>query len=387
MNPIYSISKFIVKRPKIVFILFTFFTLLVGSQALNVYMISDLSIYLPSGEPVINLLNRIQEYWPVGSSIIIFVEASDVTDYNVLKEMLEVEDQVNKYKRDNGNVDGVISTSSIASLIRNLNSKQWPYGRGENKLPKDRRLIDKYIAQIGESRWSFITSDKKDAAMIALYGQSENPDLWQPDEVQVMQLQQMHTAVEGLQKQSTMLKNQLEAFSQLPVKEKNVMGTLKALLKTIKAKIAKLEDKMLEIANNYYRDTFFLLQTIPGIGPKTAIVLITITNNFKKFDDTKKLSAYVGLSPRVYQSGTSINGKGHITKMGNKYVRKLLYLCAWSAKQHNEQCKVMYDRLKEKKKPERVIKIAIANKLLRQAFAIATNCRVYDKNYEYKFGF
>jgi len=166
MNPIYSISKFIVKRPKIVFILFTFFTLLVGSQALNVYMISDLSIYLPSGEPVINLLNRIQEYWPVGSSIIIFVEASDVTDYNVLKEMLEVEDQVNKYKRDNGNVDGVISTSSIASLIRNLNSKQWPYGRGENKLPKDRRLIDKYIAQIGESRWSFITSDKKDAAII-----------------------------------------------------------------------------------------------------------------------------------------------------------------------------------------------------------------------------
>jgi len=166
MNPIYSISKFIVKRPKTVFILFTFFTLLVGSQALNVYMISDLSIYLPSGEPVINLLNRIQEYWPVGSSIIIFVEASDVTDYNVLKEMLEVEDQVNKYKRDNGNVDGVISTSSIASLIRNLNSKQWPYGRGENKLPKDRRLIDKYIAQIGESRWSFITSDKKDAAII-----------------------------------------------------------------------------------------------------------------------------------------------------------------------------------------------------------------------------
>ncbi|MCD6108297.1 MAG: RND family transporter [Thermoplasmata archaeon] len=166
MNPIYSISKFIVKRPKTVFILFTFFTLLVGSQALNVYMISDLSIYLPSGEPVINLLNRIQEYWPVGSSIIIFVEASDVTDYNVLKEMLEVEDRVNKYKRDNGNVDGVISTSSIASLIRNLNSKQWPYGRGENKLPEDRRLIDKYIAQIGESRWSFITSDKKDAAII-----------------------------------------------------------------------------------------------------------------------------------------------------------------------------------------------------------------------------
>ncbi len=229
-------------------------------------------------------------------------------------------------------------------------------------------------------------TDKKDAAMIALYGQSEMPNLWQPDEVHVMQLQQMHTAVEGLQKQSTMINNQLEAFSQLPVKEKIVMSTLRSLLKSIKAKIAKLEGKMLEVVNNHYKDTFSSLQTIPGIGPKTAIVLIAITNNFKKFDDIKKLSAYVGLSPRIYQSGTSINGKGHITKMGNKYVRKLLYLCAWSAKKHNKQCREMYDRLKEKQKPERVIKIAIANKLLRQAFAIGSNLRVYDKNYEYKFG-
>jgi len=229
-------------------------------------------------------------------------------------------------------------------------------------------------------------TDKKDAGMIALYGQSETPKLWQPDDQHVMKLQQMHTAIEGLQKQSTMLNNQLEAFSQLPVKEKSVMSILKSLLKTITSKIAKLEGKMLEIVNSHYRDTFSSLQTIPGIGPKTAIVLIAITNNFKKFDDIKKLSAYVGLSPRVYQSGTSINGKGHITKMGNKYIRKLLYLCAWSAKRHNDQCRVMYERLKEKQKPERVIKIAIANKLLRQAFAIGTNLSVYDKKYEYKFG-
>jgi len=176
VNLIYGVSRFIVKRPKTVFILFTFFTLLIGSQALNVYMISDLSVYLPSGEPVIDLLNRIQEYWPVGSSIIVFVEADDVTEYTILKEMLEVEDQVNKYKRDNGEVDGVISTSSIASLIRNLNSKQWPYGRGENKLPGDRRLIDKYIAQMGESRWSFITPDKKNAAIIIQLSTTANYD-------------------------------------------------------------------------------------------------------------------------------------------------------------------------------------------------------------------
>lgn len=230
-------------------------------------------------------------------------------------------------------------------------------------------------------------TDKKDAAMIALYGQSEKPDLWQPDEAHVMQLQQLHTAIEGLQKQTTMLKNQLEAFNQLPVKEKSVITTLRSLIRTLKTNIVKLENKMLEIVKEQYRDTFYSLKSIPGIGPKTAIKLIAITNNFKKFSDIKKLSAYVGLSPRIYQSGSSIKGKGHITKMGNKYLRKLLYLCAWSAKRYNGPCQQLYQRLKEKNKPERVIKIAIANKLLRQAYAIGSNLSNYDENYEIKFGF
>jgi transposase len=99
------------------------------------------------------------------------------------------------------------------------------------------------------------------------------------------------------------------------------------------------------------------------------------------------LSAYVGLAPRVYESGTSVKGKGHITKMGNKHLRKLLYLCAWSAKKYNDQCKSMYERLSAKGKPERVIKIAIANKLLRQAFAIGSNLSEYDKKYEKSLAF
>ncbi len=59
-------------------------------------------------------------------------------------------------------------------------------------------------------------TDKKDAMMIALYGQSEHPELWQPNEKYIMQLQQSQTAIESLHKQSTMLNNQLEAFSQIP---------------------------------------------------------------------------------------------------------------------------------------------------------------------------
>lgn len=230
-------------------------------------------------------------------------------------------------------------------------------------------------------------TDKKDAMMIALYGQSEQPALWRPDDQIIAQMQQLRTAIEGLQKQATMLNNQLEAFSQAQHSNNLLIKELSSLLQSIKLKIAKLEKGLLDIAKQHYEETYKVLVSIPSIGPKTAVMLIAITNNFQKFDNSKKLSSYVGLSPRIYQSGTSVNGKGHITKMGSSHVRKLLYMCSWTAKKCNVQCKAMYERMSEKGKPERVIKIAIANKLLRQAFAIGKSLNCYQEDYQEKFAF
>ena len=230
-------------------------------------------------------------------------------------------------------------------------------------------------------------TDKKDAQMIALYGQVEKPDLWEPNEDQVNALLHANTAIELLLKQRTMISNQLEAFSVVPNTDKMIVKELRLLIKSIERKIKKLEDHMLEIVEKHYKQTFDSLRSIPGIGPKTALIFIAITNNFNKFDDVKKFASFVGLAPRIFESGTSIKGKGHITKMGNRYLRKLLYLCSWTAKTRNLQCKQMYERLKLKGKPEKVIKIAIANKLLRQAFAIGSKLSTYDKNYQKIFAF
>ena len=161
------------------------------------------------------------------------------------------------------------------------------------------------------------------------------------------------------------------------------MRELKALLKTIKSKKDKLEKRISTFVKENYPDTYNALTSIPGIGTKTAVFLIALTNNFKKFDNAKKLSSFIGLVPRIYTSGTSVKGKGHITKMGNKYALKLLYLCSWSAKTHNLQWELLYNRLSEKGKPERVIKSAIANKLLWQAFAIGKNLNKYEKKFAF----
>lgn len=227
-------------------------------------------------------------------------------------------------------------------------------------------------------------TDKKDAEIIMEYGcfNKDELNLWRPESNAVKSLKQMRTALELLNKQLAQSKRQLEAFTSSGFVEQEVKQTLKTIIETIIKKINTLENQMLFICKKHYQSSYNLLTSIPGIGPKTAIMLIAITDNFKKFDHYKQLIAYVGLSPRVYQSGTSVKGKGHICKMGKSQIRKLLYMCSWTAKKYNHKCKEMYDRLNAKGKPERVIKVAIANKLLKQAFAIATSKQKYIENYQ-----
>lgn len=227
-------------------------------------------------------------------------------------------------------------------------------------------------------------TDKKDAQAIMEYGcfHHENLPLWEPESVAIQHIKQTRSALELLQKQKHQSKHQLEAFISSGTISEVVKKVLKDTIEELSNKIILLEKDMLLICLQYYKSTYDNLITIPSIGPKTAVMLIAITNNFTKFTHYKQLIAYVGFSPRIYQSGTSVRGRGHICKMGKAQIRKLLYMCSWTAKKCNKSCLEMYQRLKKKGKPERVIKIAIANKLLKQAFAIGKSNQKYIENYQ-----
>ena len=105
--------------------------------------------------------------------------------------------------------------------------------------------------------------------------------------------------------------------------------------------------------------------------------MIVVTAGLSRFADVKDLCAYVGVSPTTFRSGTSVNGKGGIAKLGQGRMRQLLYLCSWTAKTCNPACRALHGRLQALGKPPKVINIAIAHKLLRQAFAVATTNTPY----------
>lgn len=242
-------------------------------------------------------------------------------------------------------------------------------------------LVIRRFSQMSLSR---AKTDAKDAQVIHQYANRHPVALWAPENPLILEMKQIITCMELLNRQLTALRNQRGAFRDSGSLSHAVHLGLSASVEYLETRKSALDEALQAIVAEHFFETKRLLESIPGIGAKTSALLIAITGNFERFDQPKQLIAYVGLSPRVYQSGTSVRGKGHICKMGSAQVRKHLYLCSWSAKRYNTPCKTLYERLKAKGKPERVINVAIANKLLRQAFAVAMSGKEFDENYGLK---
>jgi transposase len=225
-------------------------------------------------------------------------------------------------------------------------------------------------------------TDKVDAALIASYGSSESLQVWTPPHNYTVTLKQLMALDEELVKQHTSLCNQLEAFSCAAVMDKETKKLYSAQLAFNKNSQAAVQKRMDTIVQQHYRELQQRLTSIPGLGKKTIITLIVVTEGFTRFENHKQLSAYFGLSPRIYQSGSSIKGRAAICKMGMSRVRAMLYLCSWSAVKYNEGCRQFYQRLLQKNKSKQLALIAVSNKLIKQAFAIAKNNSMYDPNYQ-----
>lgn len=243
------------------------------------------------------------------------------------------------------------------------------------------------IKRFSQMRLMRAKTDKADARMIARYGMSEALECWAPPAQYVTTLAQLDNISQQLQKHYTALSNQLEAFTQSSLIDKPTRQMLEKLMKSARREQQKIESKMDELITRYHRELLEQLTSIPGLGKKTATLLIVITGGFKKFQSHKQLSAYVGICPRIFESGSSIKGRGRICKMGMSRVRTLLYMCAWSAKKCNKACNDIYERLVAKGKSKRLALIAVAHKLLKQAFAIATSAQFYDQNHSKKICF
>lgn len=124
------------------------------------------------------------------------------------------------------------------------------------------------------------------------------------------------------------------------------------------------------------------INSIFGIGEFTAAIIIAELGDINRFNNIKELTAYCGLDPSIKQSGKSINFKGPISKSGNKYMRKILYIAisniirlTASSKQEND-IENYYRKKRNEGKHHYAAIVACTTKLLRKILAL---CKQLDK--------
>lgn len=108
-----------------------------------------------------------------------------------------------------------------------------------------------------------------------------------------------------------------------------------------------------------------LLQTLPGVGPRTAEAVVAYLDDVRRFGHSKQVGAYFGLVPTLDASGATCR-LGHISRQGPAVVRQLITEAAWQAKRLSPTVGRYFDRIAGGKKDRhKIALVATAHYLLR----------------------
>src|SRR5579875_33244 len=120
-----------------------------------------------------------------------------------------------------------------------------------------------------------------------------------------------------------------------------------------------------------------LLDTIPGVAAYTALFLSSHIGDVNRFPDSKHLCADLGLAPSLHQTG-DIRFTGHITKQGNKWLRRNMIECARAGIKKDPHLKEFYLKLRHKRGEKKAL-IAVARKLVSYAYWMLKRNITYEE--------
>ena len=210
-------------------------------------------------------------------------------------------------------------------------------------------------------------TDKADARLIADFCATQNPTLWHPLSPPVAELQALTRRIETLEQMRQMEHNRLEPAPP------SARPSIERMIHAFEQEIAALWASIREHFQHHpeLREQSELLQTIPGLGEKTAILLLAEIE-FARYASAREVAAYAGVTPKKQQSGTSLHTT-NLSKMGNGRIRKGLYFPAIVATRHNPIVKEFALRLQQNGKTKMQIVCASMRKLLHIAFGVLKN--------------
>lgn len=210
-------------------------------------------------------------------------------------------------------------------------------------------------------------TDSVDAKVIAEFCANRAPDLWQPPSKSVRRLRALVGRRDSLVDLRTQESNRLEVAATEEVRRsiEQVIAHLDEQIKQIERQIAK------DIDNDpTLKQQSKLLDSIPGVGDKTIAMFLSHYGGELRFDKTRQAVAFAGLDTRKHESGSSVQGKPRLSKMGHSQIRRGLYMPAVVAMTKTAWGKAFSSRLLAAGKPKMLILGALMRKIVAIAYGV-----------------
>ena len=244
-------------------------------------------------------------------------------------------------------------------------------------------VLPNYTKKYVESLGIKSKTDKIDAKALAQMGLERDLRLWQPISPSLLGLKQLTREREALVCTRTTVANQLHAYRHQGKPNKESMKRSQQHIAFIDKQVKQIEKEITLFVkqDEKLKTKIGYLDSIPGVGLITAATIVAETNGFAAFESIKQLTSYAGLDVRIQESG-KWKGKSRISKRGNSYIRKALYMPSISQKTHDRNTNQFFERIKEKKGSGKIAIVAVERKLLGLMFSLWKKEEMYNVEYE-----
>jgi transposase len=226
-------------------------------------------------------------------------------------------------------------------------------------------------------------TDPIDAMTITRFALERKLTAWAPPEPFIRAIKELSREYVSLKTMMTEIKNQIHAKQSAKYTDKDITKRKRRLLKELQKQIDEILQqikKLFQSKPGLY-EKIIKVATIKGIGEITVIIILAETNCFEHVTNINQLISYAGLDVVLNESGKK-KGKTTISKKGNKFIRRALFMPAMSACRSNTKMKETFARLVSKGKNKKAALIAVARKLLVLIYTLWKNDTEYIQDYK-----
>lgn len=231
------------------------------------------------------------------------------------------------------------------------------------------------IKAFGGSMGVRTKTDVVDAKVIAEFCASRNPATWQPPSKSIRRLRALVGRREALVDLRTQETNRLEVAATEEVRQ-----SVEQVIALLNAQIEQIERQIRKDINDdpTLREQRDLLDSIPGVGDKTIAMFLSHYGGELRFDKTRQAVAFAGLDTRKHESGSSVQGRPRLSKMGHSDIRRGLYMPAVVAMTRTPWGKAFASRLLAAGKPKMLILGALMRKIVAIAYGVLKSGKPFN---------